>query len=66
MSKVVAVHDPCPRPNAGPGQLSALNETERRRAVEAAKTTVDTAVRLGANAVPVEHLRQAVDFSLTL
>lgn len=49
--RIAAVHDPCPRPNAGPGQLSAVDATERRRAVAAAKTTIDTAVRFGAKAV---------------
>jgi sugar phosphate isomerase/epimerase len=49
--RIAAVHDPCPRPTAGPGQLSALDEAERRRAVEVAKASIDTAVRFGAGAV---------------
>lgn len=49
--RIAAVHDPCPRPSADPGQLSALDEAERRRAVAAAKTTIDTAVRFGARGV---------------
>lgn len=54
---IVAVHDPCPRPASDPGQLSALHEEERQRAVEAAKTTVDTAVRFGAGAVVIHSGR---------
>lgn len=49
--QIAAVHDPCPRPTAVPGQLTALNEPERRRAVEAAKTSIDTAHRFGASVV---------------
>ncbi len=48
---IVAVHDPCPRPTTDPGQLSALDEAERRRAVAAARVTIDTAVRFGARAI---------------
>lgn len=49
--RIAAVHDPCPRPTTGPDQLTALDEAERRRAVEAAKTSIDTAHRFGAAAV---------------
>lgn len=59
--KVSSVHNFCPVPDDAPSprhksnyyRLSSVDEDERRRAVTWTKSTIDTAVRLGAKAVVV-------------
>jgi sugar phosphate isomerase/epimerase len=48
---VAAVHDPCPRPPEGPGQLSTLDDGLHQRALDALRVSIDTAVEFGATAV---------------
>lgn len=65
---VASVHDPCPRPHEYPGQLSTLDDGRHRQALDALRTSIDTAVTFGATAVVlhagrvdgISHLERAL------
>ena len=62
---ISSVHDPCPRPPGGnPALLSSLDEEARGRAVAVANATMETACRVGAEAVILHMGRVTMDRGL--